>query len=439
MSPRAHVKRTFRSLRVRNYRLFTAGQLVSQSGTWMQSIAQNWLVLQLTHSGTALGITTGLQFLPTGLFGMWGGVIADRFDRRKIIMATQSAAGVLALALGTLTATGAVRAWHVYVLAFLLGIVTLADTPARQAFVTDMVGSEHVANAVGLNSAVFNVSRLIGPALAGISIAAFGVAPAFFINGLSYVAVIVSLMAMDVGALHQTARVRPRRGSAREGLAFVWRARELRATLLLLAVVATLGLNFSVAIPLLAKFTFHRSASGYAGLTAAMAGGALIGALLAASAKRPTQKLLTGTAFWFGAASIAAALAPSMLWASLTLPFAGGFGMAFLAMSNSTLQLGSPDAMRGRVMAIYAMVFLGSTPVGAPLVGWLSGRFGARYGLLVGGVSSLLAATVAWIVRTDALRVRARRVRIEETPPLEVEPLLLTPSVAGASRATETA
>ncbi|MCA1830167.1 MAG: MFS transporter, partial [Actinobacteria bacterium] len=273
MSPRAVVQDLFSSLRVRNYRLFTIAQLISISGTWMQTVAQTWLVLSLTGSGVALGIVTGLQFLPTALGGLWGGIVADRFDKRKILVGTQAAAGILAGVLGVLTMTHVVLLWHVYVLAFLLGVVTALDTPARQAFVIEMVGTHEVANAVGLNSAVFNTGRIVGPAVAAVVIKLLGLAMAFNMNALSYIPPVIALLMMDRRALHSEARAARQKGMVREGLRFAWSARPIRRALLVLTVVATVAFNFSVTVPLMAKFTFGKDVSAYAILTSTLAGG----------------------------------------------------------------------------------------------------------------------------------------------------------------------
>jgi MFS family permease len=389
------VRETFRSLSVRNYRLFFFGQLVSVSGTWMQQVAQDWLVLHLSNSGTAVGITVGLQFLPMLLFGMAGGIVADRFDKRRVLVVTQSVAGVLAAAMGTLVATGVVQLWMVYGMAFLLGCVTAVDNPTRQAFVTEMVGPDEVTNAVGLNSANFNAARIVGPAVAAVVIEVAGTAPAFFVNAASYLAVIAGLLAMDPAALFRSPPAAKERGQVRQGLRYVWATPELRSTILLVAVVATFGMNLSVVLPLLAKFTFHGGAGTYGLLLSIMAAGALAGGLGAARRRLPTPQLRVGTAIGFGAFSIATALAPTVAMAAALLVPTGAFAISFMATSNSTLQLESSPSMRGRVMALYALVFLGSTPFGGPLVGWISQRWNPRWGLGLGGVITLVGALVA--------------------------------------------
>jgi MFS family permease len=396
---RAAWARTFRSLRVRNYRLFFVGQLISVTGTWMQTVAQSWLVLNLTGSGVDLGVTVALQFLPMLLFGMWGGLLADRLDKRRLLVATQAAAGVLAVALWALVATGTVELWMVYGFAFLLGLVTMVDMPTRQAFVIEMVGPDEVPNAVGLNSAMFNTGRILGPAAAGVVIAWFGVAPAFLANGFSYLAVIAGLLAMRSDELFRRQRAERRRGEVRAGLRYAWSEPTLRSTLFLVAVLGTFGFNFVVVLPLLARYTFDGGAGLYSVLTALMSVGSLAGALIAASRVRPTRRMLVGAGAAFGVLMLATAAAPSAWLAGALLVAVGLAVMLFLATANTTLQLNSDPAMRGRVMALYGLLFLGSTPVGGPLLGWISQQWGPRAGLAFGGVFTLAAAAGVYGVR----------------------------------------
>ena len=396
----AATRRTFRSLAVRNYRLFFLGQLVSVSGTWMQQVAQSWLVLTLTGSGLDLGVTVALQFLPMLLFGMWGGVIADRFDKRRILLVTQAAAAVLALTLWALVAAGSVELWMVYVLAFLLGMVQMVDMPTRQSFVIEMVGPDEVPNAVGLNSAMFNAGRLLGPAAAGAVIATAGVAPAFLVNAASYLAVMAALWTMRPEELHRAPVLAPGRrpGQIREGLRTVWGDPRLRSPLLLVAVIGTFGFNSQVVIPLLAAETLGGGPRLYGVLSGALGLGSLIGALVAAGRARPTRSVLVGSAIAFGAANLVAAVAPTTLTVAVALVAVGAFMLLFLATANATLQLSSAPALRGRVMALYGLVFLGSTPVGGPLLGYVAGRWGAPAGLALGGAVSLAAALTAAVV-----------------------------------------
>jgi MFS family permease len=396
---------TFRSLNIRNYRLFFIGQVISLVGTWMQTVAQDWLVLRLSHSGLAVGVTTGLQFLPMLLFGLWGGLIADRLDKRRILIVTQACAGVLALVLGVLTATGVVQLWMVFALAFLLGCVTVVDQPTRQAFVTEMVGPEEVANAVGLNSAIFNSARVVGPAVAGILIQTVGLAPAFFVNAASFIAVIAGLNAMDPGRLVRLERVARSKGQLREGLRYVWATPELRVTIVTVAVIGTFGFNFAVILPLMARFTFHGGAGLYGLISSVMGMGALGGALVTAARGRPSQRLMEMTAVLFGVGTILAAVAPNVPLLLLALVPSGAGAIAFVATANSTLQLRSTPMMRGRVMAVYALVFLGSTPIGGPLMGWISGQWSPRVAFFISGLAALGTGVVAALVRRSTGRL----------------------------------
>ena len=400
---RAVGARTFRSLHIRNYRLFWFGQLVSVSGTWMQTVAQSWLVLSLTGSGVDLGITVALQFLPMLLFGMYGGLLADRSDKRKLLIATQAAGGLLALILFGLVATDTVELWMVYVLAFLLGVVTMIDMPTRQSFVIEMVGPDEVPNAVGLNSAMFNTGRILGPAAAGISISALGIAPSFLANAISYVAVIGALLAMRPGELFRREPAERRRGEVRAGLRYAWGDPILRSTLVLVAVLGMFGVNFVVVLPLLARFTFEGGAGLYSLFTALMSLGSLMGALVAASRARPTRRVLIGSGIAFGVLLLGTAAAPTVWLTSVLLVAVGMAVMLFLATANTTLQLNSDAALRGRVMALYGLLLMGTTPVGGPLLGWISEAWGPRVGLAIGGALSLAAALAA------ASRVRLRR------------------------------
>ena len=385
---------TFHSLRVRNYRVYFIAQLISVSGTWMQSIAQAWLVLHLSGSGVDLGIVTGLQFLPVLLFGPFGGLVADRLDKRKLLFATQTAGGLLALTLGILTVTHVVQLWQVYVLAGLLGVVNLFDNPARQTFVMEMVGREDLPNAVSLNSVVMNASRVVGPAIGGLVIVLFGLGICFFVNAVSYVAVLIGLAMMRVADLHRTPPVERARGQVRDGLRYVWRTPPLRNTLIAMAVIGIFAYNFSVTLALLAKVTFHGGAGTYALLTSCMGVGAIIGGLFAAHRAKPTPRLLHTLALVFGVLLCGVAFAPSLVVVSVVIVFMGAASIGFIATANATLQLQAEPAMRGRVMSLYAMAFLGSTPIGAPLVGAIAQWSNPRIAIAVGGVATVLAAGV---------------------------------------------
>jgi MFS family permease len=382
---------TFDSLRIRNYRIYFFGQIVSVSGSWMQRVAQAWLVLHLSGSGLALGIVAGLQFLPVLLAGPWGGLVADRVDKRRLLIWTQAGMGLLALLLGLLTVSGHAQLWIVYLLAFCLGCVTAVDNPARQAFVMEMVGRRYVMNAVSLNSAVFTAARVIGPAMAGLLINLVGTGWCFLLNAVSFAAVIVALALMRRAELLPAAQGGRGPGQVRAGLSYAWSKLELRVPLLLMAVVGTLALNFSVVLPLLASQTFHGNAGTYGLLFSTLGLGSLLGALFTAGRREPTRRVLLISLLGFGVLMLAAAAAPS-LWLELAVLIPLGMAtLAFQATGNSTLQVSSDPDLRGRVMALYGVVFMGTTPIGAPIVGLVSERFGARAGLAVGGIAILLS------------------------------------------------
>ena len=386
---------TFRSLRVRNYRLFASGQLVSLSGTWAQRVAQDWLVLELSdNSGVALGITTGLQFLPMLLFGLYGGVLADRYDKRRLLIGAQVAMGLLALVLGLLDLTGAVTLWQVYVLAFLLGLASVVDTPVRQAFVVEMVGPADLPNAVSLNSATFNLSRILGPAVAGIAITGVGTAWVFLANAVTYVAVIGGLLLIRTADLFDARRVARAKGQLREGLTYVRSRPDLLVPILLVAVIGMFGLNFQLTLALIAKETFGRGAGSYGALSAMLAVGSLLGALVSARRSNPPgRKLLYGAAMAFGVCEVLVGLAPTYAVMAVLLIPTGAAVLTFTTAANTSIQLATSAQMRGRVMALYVLMFLGGTPIGAPIIGALAEVLGPRSSLLIGGVVSALAAS----------------------------------------------
>lgn len=402
--------RMFGSLRIRNYRLFLTGQAVSFTGTWMAAVALAWLVLDLTGSGLAVGITLGLQFGPIVVLGMWAGTLADRSDKRAILMRTQGAMAVVASILWFVTLVGVTEVWMIYVLTLMMGTLTAVDHPTRQSFVSELVGPERVSNAIGLNSAVFNASRVLGPALAAVVISTVGLEWAFLLNALSFIAVLIGLQRMDRTSLVLSEPAERARGQIVEGLRYVWSLPRLRYTLALEAVVATFGLNFSVVLPLFARFVFDGGAGTLGYLTSAMATGALVGALFAATRAAPSKGWLVGTAGAFGALVVCAALAPDPNVMALVLVPLGASSISFIAAVNTTLQLNARPDMRGRVMALHSIVFLGSTPLGAPVIGWLSEAFGPRIGLAVGGALSLIAAVAAAIfIKRGAIEIRLRR------------------------------
>lgn len=394
---------TFKSMRTRNYRLWFTGQIISVSGTWMQTVAQAWLVLRLApraDQGIDLGLTTALQFLPMLVLGAWGGLIADRLDKRRILFGTQATYGVLAIVLAILTATGTVRLWQVFLLALLLGFVNLVDNPARQSFVVEMVGPNDLPNAVSLNSIVMNGARVIGPAIGGVLIATVGLAVCFEVNAASYIAVIVALALMRRSELHQSARAPKAKGQLREGLRYAWQTRDLRDVLLVVLVVGTLAYNFTVILPLVAKLSFHGGAGVYSLLTSLMASGAVIGGLIVAGrGRRPNVTRLGMIGIGFGVFILALALAPDLIVASIVIVPMGGLSIAFIATANSTIQLQVDDAMRGRVMALYAIGFLGTAPLGAPLVGWISQAASPRVALAVGAASAIVSCAVLLVLR----------------------------------------
>ncbi|MEV6673415.1 MFS transporter [Streptomyces sp. NPDC051162] len=399
---------TFSSLRIRNYRLFATGQVVSNTGTWMQRIAQDWLVLSLTGSSTAVGITTALQFLPMLLLGLYGGVIADRCPKRRLLLITQTAMGVTGLALAALTLTGHVQVWHVYLTALALGLVTVLDNPARQAFVVEMVGPDDLRNAVSLNSANFQSARLVGPAVAGVLITAVGSGWAFLLNGLSFIAPVAGLLLMRTAELHKVDRAPRGKGQLREGLRYVAGRPDLIWPIVLVGFIGTFGFNFPIWLTAYVDDVFHAGAGTYGLLNTLMAAGSLVGALLAARRGTSRLRVLVGAALLFGLLEITAALAPEFWVFALLLVPIGMFGLTINVTANSSIQLGTDPAMRGRVMSLFMMVFMGGTPLGAPLVGWATDAYGARVGFCAGGAVSVLAALGVGVVlaRVGGLRLK---------------------------------
>ncbi|MFF0740805.1 MFS transporter [Streptomyces sp. NPDC004111] len=382
----------FSSLRNRNYRLFASGQVVSNTGTWMQRIAQDWLVLSLTGSASAVGLTIALQFLPMLLFGLYGGVLADRLPKRPLLLATQSAMGLTGLALAALTLTGNVEVWHVYATAFVGGLVTVVDNPARQTFVAEMVGPDQIRNAVSLNSANFQSARLVGPAVAGVLITAVGSGYAFLLNGLSFLAPIAGLLMMRTSELHKVERTPRGKGQLREGLRYVAGRPELIWPIVLVGFIGTFGFNFPIWLSAFVDDVFHGDAGTYGLLNTLMAAGSLAGALLAARRGTSRLRLLVGAALLFGVLELVTAFAPEFwLFAVMMVPI-GMFGLTVNVTANSSVQMATDPAMRGRVMALFMMVFTGGTPLGAPLLGWVTDTYGARVGFAAGGVISALAA-----------------------------------------------
>ncbi len=388
---------TFAALSVANYRRYYSGQAISMIGTWMQMTAQSWLVLTLTHSSTALGVVIGLQTLPVLLLAPYGGVIADRVDKRKLMVVLQTVMGVQALVLGLLTVTGSVRVWEIGVLAALLGVNNAFENPARQSFMLELVGPEHLRNAVSLNSVLVNVARTVGPAVAGLLIATVGTGVCFLVNAGSFVAVVISLMTMKRADLRPTAPTPRARGQLREGLGYVRRTPELAVPLLMMAAVGCLTYEFQVSLPVMASRGLHVGASGFGFMTAAMGIGAVCGGLVIAARGRTGLQPLVLSGLAFGLAMALATVAPGLEVELIALAFAGGASISFMSTGNSTLQLTAAPEMRGRVMSLWFVAFQGSTPVGGPIVGWVMASFGARAGLGVGAATCMLVALGGWL------------------------------------------
>jgi MFS family permease len=425
MSPIVRVSRvTFAALSVPNYRHYIGGQSISQIGTWMQMTAQAWLVLTLTHSSTWLGAVIALQTLPVLLLAPYGGVIADRMDKRRLMIGLQSAMGLQALALGVLTITGAVRVWEIGVLAALLGLNNAFENPARQSFMLELVGSEHLRNAVTLNSVLVNVARIVGPAIAGVLIATAGEGICFLANAASFGAVVASLATLNRSALEPTTPAPRARGQLREGLRYVAKTRELALPLLMMGVVGCLTYEFQVSLPVMARSGLHVGATGYGFMTAAMGVGAVIGGLLVAAKGKTGLRQLTVAVTAFGVAMTLATLAPSLPLEVVALALAGAASIAFMSTGNSTLQLRAQPSMRGRVMALWFVAFQGSTPIGGPIIGWLIALAGPRTGLGVGALTCFAAALVGLLALHDhhpvaASRALIRRVALPHDVPLD--------------------
>ena len=400
---------TFASLSIYNYRVFAAGTLISNTGTWMGRVAQDWLVLtELTpHSSVALGIVTGLQFAPLAIFAPISGMIADRFPKRRILFATQSALALTSLLTGVLVVKGSVQLWQIFLLAFIQGVAAALDNPARQTFVSEMVPHESLSNAVGLNSASFNAARLIGPGVAGLVIAAFGTGPAFFLNTLSFVAVLFALARLRPGELNITPP-HSGKGQIREGLRYVRGRPDIILIMALVFVLGTFGMNFQMTTALMATAVFHKGPGAYGLLGSIMAVGSLSAALMSARRPNPRLRILLVAFAAFAVASTAAALAPSYIWFAVLLIPVGLSALTVLTTANSMVQLSVDPAMRGRVMALYMAVFMGGTPLGSPLIGWIGSAWGPRWTILVGSLATGLAvlAAMLYLIRSEEMHVR---------------------------------
>ncbi len=429
------VRPTFRALAVRNYRRYASGALVSNTGTWMQRVGQDWLVLQLSAGdGTALGITTGLQFLPMLLLSPYAGLVADRFPKHRVLLFTQLAMAAPAGLLGLLAVTGLAQTWHVYVLALLFGIGTAFDAPARQSFVVEMVGPDDLTNAVGLNSASFNLGRVMGPALAGGLIALLGSDAAatgwvILLNAASYLAVIASLRSLDLQQLHPATPARRGPGAIRDGLRYVRGRPDLMMVLTIVFFVGTFGLNFQLTMALMATAVFDKGAGAYGLLGSIMAVGSLAGALFAARRARARGRLVVGAAVAFCLAEIVAGLAPTYAAFAVWLPLVGISALTLITAANATMQLAVAPEMRGRVAALYMMIFMGGTPIGAPIVGWVGETFGARWTLIGGGAVALVGtlAAAAVFARRSGLVVRAHLGRHPGLDVRAADPVLSQP------------
>jgi MFS family permease len=416
---------TFRSLSNPNYRLYAAGGVVSNVGTWMQRVAQDWLVLALTGSGTALGITTGLQFLPILLFSAYAGLVADRFPKRRLLQVTQLMMAVPSLLLGLLAITGTVEAWHVYALAFVFGIGTAFDAPARQSFVSEMVHKDDLTNAVGLNSASFNAARIVGPAVAGFMIAGLGggveaTGWVIAINAVSYGAVVAALQRMRTEDLDSPEPPARQKGMIRDGLRYIRRRPDLMMILAIVFFAGTFGLNFQMTSALMATEVFDKGASEYGILGSAMAIGSLSGALLAARRVRVRHRLLIGAAVGFGLAEIVAGLMPTYLMFAVWLPVLGLAALTMITAANATMQLSVTPELRGRVMALYMMIFMGGTPLGSPIVGWVGEAFGARWTLIGGGGITILGTLLAVALFSRSQGITRETLRADRRVPTPV-------------------
>lgn len=387
---------SFSSLHLRNYRLYFFGQLVSMAGTWMQTVAQSFLVLRLTNSGTALGLTTAARFLPLLVLAPLGGLLADRLDKRRVLYFTQSASGVIAGAFALLIATGNIKVWMIYLLALALGLVNVLDNPTRQSFISEMVPSDQLANAVTLNSVTINLARVLGAALGGLIVAAVGLAMCFGLNAVSFVAVLASLAMMRGADLFPADPVARGKAQVRQGLAYVRSTPELIVPLVMIAVVGTFTWEFQVTLPLVARFSFHGGAGTYGMMAAVMAIGAVIGGMVGASSRRPQARGLGLAAFGWGIAIVAAAVAPSLPLELVALVFVGYGSISFNAKAKTALQLAATPSMRGRVMALWALAWQGSTPIGGPIVGFIGQSVGARESLVVGALAALASGVLAW-------------------------------------------
>ncbi len=392
--------RIFASFEIRNYRLYILGQGISMCGTWMQTIGLTWLVFELTHSGTQVGFVVAAQYVPVLVFGVWGGVIADRFNKRHVLYMTQTLFGILALVLGLLVVTHSIHLWMIYILACGLGFITVVDNPSRQTFVVEMVGQDRLRNAVTLNSTIVNGARVIGPSIAGILIATVGVGPLFLINAASYLAVLTALLLMDQKQLRPAPIAIKEKGQIRAGLRYAWSVPTLRSTLIMMFIIGTFAYEFPVIFPLFATHSLHGNASTYSDMMAAMGIGAIFGGLYSAGRQSISRMQLIWTAILFGISILITAFMDTKVIVLLILVIVGALSVLFVSLGNTTLQLGSDPKMRGRVMALWSIGFQGTTPIGGPIIGYIGDHANPRVGLAVGGFSAIVAGIVgAFILR----------------------------------------
>lgn len=404
----ATIRRTFNSFAVYNFRLYFIGQGISLCGTWMQTIAMSWLVLELTHSGTMLGLVTAAQFTPILLFGVWGGVIADRFDKRKILYVTQTIFGLLALIIGLLIVSHRIELWMVYIIACCTGLNAVVDTPARQTFVVEMVGPDKLRNAISLNSTIVNLARIIGPSFAAIIIATVGVGECFLINAVTYIAVLIALAAMRKKELYpMPLAAKDTTGGVVEGLKYVWREPKLRSTLLMMLIIGTFTYEFPIIMPLFATVSLHGNATTYSAISSAMGLGAVFGGLYTAGKRVIEQKQLITVAILFGLAMIFISVMPNLAIALIFTVIMGTTSIVFIALGNTTLQLTSRPEMRGRVMSLWSIAFQGTTPIGGPIIGAIADHANPRVGILVGGEAALFAAIVGTVAARRTKREMA--------------------------------
>jgi MFS family permease len=415
--------RTFSSMGSRNLRLYFGGSIVSQIGSWIQLVSLPWLVLHLTHSGTMLGLTYALQFLPILLLGAWAGVVADRYDKRHLLLITTTLLGVCALVLGVITLLDRAEMWNIALLALLLGTVAAFDNPVRRAFVPELVDHHEVTNAVSLNNAVFTSARIVGPSIAGILIATVGIGWCFVLNGLSFVAVIVALQMMSPAAIHRSPPLPRAKGQLRAGIRYAWDEPLVRLAIIMTFVIGVMSFNYQVVLPLLAKRTFVAGPAAYALMFAATGIGSLIGALMSAHRARADARLMSLSAVAFGVTMGLAAVAPTLALEYLVLIPMGMAGMVFFSMANAAVQEKADPVVRGRVTALFSVAFLGSTPIGSPIVGAISQQLGPRYGLALGAVAAVITGFVGlavlrrWSVGQGTPVRETKNLPIRETMP----------------------